>query len=119
MTGSPILGDTFFSRVSPFGDPFRLRYNAARGLAVRIYVKLGEPLWRAVGRRRLALDWPDALKVTPSQALARLANEYPDFDAAFRCRPYRLFVDAKVVTDEGVPMTDGQTLYLLLPAIGG
>jgi hypothetical protein len=86
---------------------------------VRIYVKLGEPLWRAVGGRRLALDWPDALKVTPSQALARLANEYPDFDAAFRRRAYRLFVDAKVVMDEGVSMTDGQTLYLLLPAIGG
>ena len=84
---------------------------------MHINIKLGEPLWRAVGARRLALEWPDAARVTAPDALARLAVEHTAFAAAYAAAPYRLFVDA--VPADAAALADGQTLFILLPAIGG
>ncbi len=114
---------------------------------MEIYVKLGEPLWRAIGARRLTLAWPDEAAVTVQDALARLAADYPAFAAAYagsglrRPYPYRVFVDAMPVepaptpppfatgpntpgepsgiSSPGVSLKDGQTLFIVLPAIGG
>ncbi len=105
---------------------------------MQIQVKLGEPLWRAVGSRRLTLDWPAAGCVRVEEVLARLAADYPGFAEAYagkalrRAYPYQLFVDASRIRlpgsepgvgqagDEAGPdMADGQTLFILLPAIGG
>ncbi len=86
---------------------------------MRVYIKLGEPLWRATGQRRLALAWPDGAEVTVAGVLARLATEHPAFAAAYAAASYRLFVDAAPVDAGAMPLTDGQTLFILLPAIGG
>lgn len=87
-----------------------------------IHVKLGEPLWRTTGQRRWTLAWPAGAAVTVGDALARLAAGYPVFEPALRGpegpSPYRLFVDALPVAMES-RLADGQTLYVLLPAIGG
>ena len=96
---------------------------------MQIQVKLGEPLWRAVGRRRVALSWPDGTKVTVADVLARLEAENPAFGAAYRGEgqsappPYRIFVDSIPVARAYLPpspaLADGQTLYVLLPVAGG
>ncbi len=86
---------------------------------MRVNVKLGEPLWRATGERRLGLDWPTGAPVTVADVLARLAAEHPAFAAARAAVPYRLFVDARLVEDGSAPLDNGQTLFILLPAIGG
>lgn len=86
---------------------------------VRIYVKLGEPLWRTTGQRRLELIWPAGVEVTVADVLARLAAEHPAFAARYASAPYRLFVDATPVDAVAAPLADGQTLFILLPAIGG
>ncbi len=105
---------------------------------MQIQVKLGEPLWRVVGSRRLALDWPGASCIRLDDVLARLAADYPGFAEAYagqglrRAFPYQLFIDAERVyllpagsagTDHpekvGPCLADGQTLFILLPAIGG
>ncbi len=114
---------------------------------MQIYVKLGEPLWRSVGVRRLALVWPDHAAVTVQDVLARLAADYPAFTTTYagsslrRPHPYRVFVDATPVepapalvpspgdpdtparpagiSSPGVALTDGQTVFIMLPAIGG
>ena len=96
---------------------------------MRVHVKLGEPLSRVVGRRRLTMEWPSGTAVTAADMLARLDAEYPGFAAAYegeplgRAVPYRLFVDGMPLASRGpasaVRLAEGQTLYILLPAIGG
>ncbi|MCX6029579.1 MAG: hypothetical protein NT169_09800 [Chloroflexi bacterium] len=90
---------------------------------MRVYVKLGEPLWRATGQRRLALAWPAGAEVTVADVLARLTTDHSAFAAAYAAAPYRLFVDAAPVDagnlSAGPQLADGQTLFILLPAIGG
>ena len=86
---------------------------------MRVNVKLGEPLWRATGERRLGLNWPAGTLVTVADVLARLAAEHPAFAAAHAAAPYRLFVDARLVGNNSAPLDEGQTLFVLLPAIGG
>ena len=96
---------------------------------MQVQVKLGEPLWRAIGRRRVTLTWPDGAEVTVVDVLARLAAEDPAFEAAYSGEslsspaPYRLFVDSIPVETACLPpgpvLVDWQTLFILLPAIGG
>ncbi len=110
---------------------------------MQIQVKLGEPLWRATGQRRLTLAWTNDGPVTVLDLLARLQDDYPAFGPAFagqglvRSYPYRVFVDGVLVhTGQPGPMTsappgpadpsgssallaDGQTVFILLPAAGG
>ena len=96
---------------------------------MRVHVKLGEPLSRVVGRRHLTLEWPSGTAVTAADVLARLDAEYPGFAAAYegerlgRAVPYRLFVDGMPLAGRGltseVHLAEDQTLYILLPAIGG
>ena len=86
---------------------------------MRIHVKLGEPLWRAVGSRRLSLEWLDRDGVSVETVLARLAVMYSAFHAAYGRHSYRLFIDAAPVTPDRRELVDGQTLFIMLPAIGG
>ena len=96
-----------------------------RGL--KITVKLGEPLWRQVGKRRLLLEWRQ-LSVTVAEVLRRLEKEYPDFGPAFRgeglkaAYPYNLFVNARLVRlkeAETTPLRDGDRLFIFIPVVGG
>ena len=96
-----------------------------RGL--KITVKLGEPLWRQGGKRRLLLEWRQ-LSVTVAEVLRHLEKEYPDFDPAFRgeglkaAYPYNLFVKARLVRlkeAETTPLRDGDRLFIFIPVVGG
>lgn len=90
---------------------------------MRITVKFGDPLWRASGSHRVILEWPDDAVVTVADVLARLSLSYPAFAPAFSAAPYRIFVDAVTVDmtrhAHGPTLQDAQTLFILLPAIGG
>ncbi len=102
---------------------------------MEIQVKLGEPLWRAIGKRRLNLCFEGEGQITVGDVIARLAADYPGFPAAFagqglvRAYPYRVFVDSVLVQPAGsaapdqaaypIPLREGQTVYILLPAAGG
>jgi sulfur carrier protein ThiS len=94
---------------------------------MRILVKIGEPLWRTVGRRSLTLEW-DNQTVTVAEALDRLGREFPDFGPAFRGesqRPtvgYQVFVNTHMVKPDAwsrAEMKDSDKLFVFLPAVGG
>jgi hypothetical protein len=94
---------------------------------MRILVKIGEPLWRTVGSRSLALEW-DSPTVTVAEALDRLHREYPDFGPAFRGEGQRLTVDYQVFVNTRMvrpdawsqtDMKDADKLFVFLPAMGG
>ena len=90
---------------------------------MRVHVKLGEPLWRSVGRRRLVLEWSAETVVIAGDVVARLSAEYPRFGDAYSRAPYGVFVDAVKVDIAGSSsspaLVDGQTVFILLPAVGG
>lgn len=94
---------------------------------MRVMVRLGEPLWRAVGVQRLYLEF-DEPPVTVAEVLSRLHAEYPDFAAAYRGDafkrplPYNVYVNARRVGagEEGRRrLEDGDKVYFFLPAVGG
>ena len=94
---------------------------------MRIFVKIGEPLWRTVGSRSLTLEW-DNPTVTVAEALDLLQQKHPDFGPAFRGEGQRLtvnyyvFVNTRMFKPETwsqTEMKDGDKLFIFLPAMGG
>lgn len=94
---------------------------------MRITVRLGEPLRRAVGPWRLVLEFPSQ-GTTVAGVLAHLASRYPDFAAAYQgtalghSYPYQLFVNAQLVPageENEWLLRDGDKVYIFLPAVGG
>ena len=94
---------------------------------MRVMVRLGEPLWRAVGVQRLYLEF-DEEPVTVAEVLSRLHAQYPEFAAAYRGDafkrplPYNVYVNARKVEpgDEARrALADGDKVYFFLPAVGG
>jgi hypothetical protein len=71
-----------------------------------IQVKMGEPLWKAVGRRQIDLELGD--RATVADALAQLGNDYPGFGTALEAGgtqpgvPYNYFVNRKWVKDSWI-----------------
>lgn len=95
--------------------------------AMRITVRLGEPLWRAAGVMRLTLDLPQE-PVTVADVLAALAARHAGFESAFRGEdlghfmPYQVFVNASLVTKGEAhrrTLQDGDKVHIFLPAAGG
>lgn len=94
---------------------------------MRVFVKIGEPLWRTVGSRSLTLEW-DNPTVTVADVLDRLRREYPNFGPAFRGEgqrmtiDYHLFINTRMVKPDTWPQTemkDADKLFIFLPAVGG
>ncbi len=94
---------------------------------MRIFVKVGEPLWRTVGQRALTLEWASA-SATVAEALEHLQQEYPAFGPAFRGEggrqriDYHVFVNTRMVKPDEWPQThlqDTDKLFIFLPAMGG
>lgn len=94
---------------------------------MKIVVRLGEPLWRAVGSRRLHLSF-DQDSVSVADVLDHLQASYPAFDKAYQghslpqTMPYNLFVNSRIVPrgqEADWLLADGDTLYIFLPAVGG
>lgn len=94
-----------------------------------ITIKLGEPLWRVVGQRRLRLSWPDDAPPTAADLLAHLEATYAGFAAALASapgishqQPYQFFIDSRLVSAQALStrrLQAGETLYIFLPAAGG
>lgn len=91
-----------------------------------IRVKLGEPLWRTVGQREVAVECagPDA---TIADVLLKLC-EYPGFQEAYQVEVngpgpgYVLFLNDKALPSSAAAMTacgEGDTLRIILPIAGG
>jgi len=94
---------------------------------MKVSVKLGEPLWRQVGKRTLQLEW-EQRSVTVADVLRHLETEYPGFGPVFRGEgfkatyPYSLFVNARLVRLEQAKTTslrDGDKLFVFIPVVGG
>lgn len=94
---------------------------------MRIFIKIGEPLWRAVGSRSLTLEWNHP-SVTVSETLDRLQREYPAFGPLLRGEgqhltlEYCVFVNNRLVKPEAWSQTelqDADKLFIFLPAVGG
>jgi sulfur carrier protein ThiS len=91
-----------------------------------IQVKMGEPLWKAVGRRQIDLELGD--RATVADALAQLRNDYPGFGTALEAGgsqpgvPYNYFVNRKWVKDRDLErhvLEEDDRLYILAPIVGG
>jgi len=94
---------------------------------MRIFVKIGEPLWRTVGARSLTLEWEND-SMTVAKALDRLHQEYPNFGPVFRGEGqqlsigYHIFVNTSMVKPDAWSKTeikDADKLFIFLPAVGG
>ena len=96
---------------------------------MRIVVRLGDPLWRKVGARRL--EWHFAEDdMTAERLLAHLAAMYPEAGADIRPDgtsiverlPYHLFINQrKIPWDQlgNVTLHDGDQVALFLIVVGG
>jgi len=93
---------------------------------MEITVRFGEPLRKTVGARRIALQLPE--NATAADLIARLAQTYPGFNAAFRGddlgrdHPYILFVSGKPVTRPNYAQTrlrHGDVVHIVMPVVGG
>jgi sulfur carrier protein ThiS len=93
---------------------------------IRVTVRVGEPLRRALGCTRLDLTLPAG--TTLADVLAHLSAVYPDFARRYRGDdlghpyPYRLFLNRRAVpaTDAATcPLADGDLVHILIPVGGG
>jgi len=85
---------------------------------VRIFLHLGEPFWRAAGKREVEITLND--DETISDALASLAKTYPslakDLDGK-EAKPM-LFVDDEEALPEKV-LSEGAKVHVVWPVSGG
>jgi sulfur carrier protein ThiS len=91
-----------------------------------IEVNLGDPLWKTVGERKVALTLDDV--ATVADALALLRATYPDFGATLEAGgtrlgvPFNFFVNRKLVKTRDLAqrkLKAGDKLHILAPIVGG
>ena len=85
---------------------------------MKVFVRLGEPFWRAVGSKSVELALPDGADVT--HALKVLAARYPDLEQDLwsdEIRPTILVKDDEALLD--TRLEEGTHLTLLWPISGG
>lgn len=91
-----------------------------------IQVKMGDPLWKVVGERQIALEVEDG--ATVGDALEHLRAVYPGFGVALEAGgtrvgiPFNFFVNRKLVKDAELAqrkLKAGDTLHILAPIVGG
>ena len=93
---------------------------------MRVTFKLGEPLWRSVGKREVAVE--AAAPATVGDALVALGAAYPQAGEELQGRGgrsdfyYSLFVNDRLVLfaqKDQAQVKDGDTISILLPLAGG
>ena len=93
---------------------------------MKVEVKLGNPLWRAVGQPLIPIDLADG--ATVADALEHLGVTYPGFREALVAGgsrlgiPFNFFVNRKLVKEEDLErrrLKEGDRLYILTPVVGG
>jgi hypothetical protein len=99
---------------------------------MRVTVKLGEPVWRAVGQRKVQVEAPGADCTLP-ELLERLEAAYPQLRAELRGDGaaadrggvdyhFTFFLSDRMVKPAdmaGERVTDGEELMIVLPMAGG
>ena len=95
---------------------------------MHITVRLGDPLWRKTGQRRLELELPEGQTVADALAIVRArypqagADLRPDGQSAGERLPYQLFVNHNKISWEQAGQTilhDGDQVVLFLIVVGG
>ena len=91
-----------------------------------IEVKMGEPLWKAVGEQQIRLELGE--RATVADALAQLRSTYPGFGTALEAGgtqpgvPFNYFVNRRWIKDRDLArheLEEGDKLYILAPIVGG
>jgi len=92
-----------------------------------IELKMGDPLWKAVGQKHIELELSDG--ATFADVLAYLRSTYPEFGAALDAGggtqlgvPFNFFVNRKLVKDRDLAqhrLKAGDRLVILAPIVGG
>jgi molybdopterin converting factor small subunit len=96
---------------------------------MQITITLGDPLWRAIGSRRLTLNFSEP-HISLAEALQHLVERYPqvsdelnpDRNRAPHAIPYNLFVNHRKTPWDRIDQTilkDGDRLALFLLVVGG
>jgi hypothetical protein len=97
-----------------------------------VTVRLGEPLWRAVGERSVLVELPQA-EATVAEVIAALEAAYPRFRAEWGPQTadpgddpilgrFVVFVDDRLIAAGELPalrLGDGAALMLVSPLAGG
>jgi len=83
---------------------------------MQISVRLAEPFWRSIGRRRLEIELQEGARL--SDLLALLRQRYPALEREFAEAPPHVFLGEQEVAAETV-LQDGCLLHLVWPVAGG
>ena len=87
---------------------------------------MGDPLWKAVGQRQIALELDEG--ATVADALTRLQETYPTFRQRLEAGgtrlgvPFHLFLNRKLVKQGDLTrrrLKEGDRLHILAPIVGG
>jgi len=83
---------------------------------VKVYVRLAEPFWRAIGLREIEMDINLASRA--DDLLVALREQYPSLGMEFDQTPPHIFIgDAEASRDS--LLTDGAHVHLVWPIAGG
>jgi hypothetical protein len=99
---------------------------------MKVTVRLGEPIWRAVGRRRVEVEVPGR-SCTLSEVVERLQAAYPSLGSELRgevggsgtdggAGHFTLFRGDRLVHPADVlyeQVADGEEIMLMMPMAGG
>lgn len=83
---------------------------------VKIYVRLAEPFWRAIGLREIEMDINPASRA--DDLLVALREQYPSLSIEFDQTPPHIFIGDAEVTRDSL-LTDGARVHLVWPIAGG
>ncbi len=83
---------------------------------MRIHIRLAEPFWRTVGKRKLSLELKKGACV--KELMAELRKRYPDLTKEMEEIPPVIFVGEEEASDETC-LEDDDHVYLVWPIAGG
>lgn len=83
---------------------------------MKIYVRLAEPFWRAVGRREIEMTMKPTSRA--DDLLVALREQYPRLGIEFDQTPPRIFIGDGEDTGDSL-LTDGARVHLVWPIAGG
>ena len=83
---------------------------------MRIHIRLAEPFWRTVGKRKLSLELTKGACV--KELMAELRERYPDLTKEMEEIPPVIFVGEEEASDETC-LEDDDHVHLVWPIAGG
>ncbi len=83
---------------------------------MRVYVRLSEPFWRAVGQRELNLELEAGARV--GDLLAQLCQEHPALEREFAEAPVRVFIGDEEAGNHTL-LAEENSVHLVWAIAGG